>query len=278
MAPRIRPARPEDVVSVTPWTRNTFSWGDYIPERMPIWLTDDESEVLVCVDDRDEPIALAHVTMLSPAEAWIEGARVHPDHRRTGLGTALNHAGVEWARARGGRVMRLTTEADNGAARTQVEGLGYRKVSNWVFASLDVDLAHRAADQYRLRPAPGSDAEAAWLFWAVSDLAREGRELIAIGWQWRTARPADVTGLGEMVQSPAGWISLQQPEDDWIRTLWFATTPEGLLPLLDGLLDLAAGRAVTEIDVKLPNLGWTAEALTRFGGDPKEVLVYAKPI
>ena len=35
---------------------------------------------------------------------------------------------------------------------------------------------------------------------------------------------------------------------------------------------------MTEIDVKLPNLGWTAEALTRMGGDPKEVLVYAKPV
>jgi hypothetical protein len=116
------------------------------------------------------------------------------------------------------------------------------------------------------------------LFWAASDLARVGRELIAIGWQWRTARPDDVTQLGELLQSPAGWISLEQPEEDWIRTLWFATTPEGLLPLFDGLLDLAAARGVTEIDVKLPNLGWTAEAITRFGGEPKEVLVYAKAI
>lgn len=278
MPPVIRPARLQDVDSVTPWTRNTFTWGDYIPDRMPIWIDEDDSEVLVCVDERDEPIALVHVALLSPTEAWIEGARVHPDRRRSGLGTALNHAGVEWAAARGARVMRLATEADNAAARTQVEGLGYRETSSWVFAALEVDPMHRAADEYRLRPAPGSDAEAAWLFWAASDLAREGRELIAIGWQWRTARPRDVTGLGEMVQSPAGWVSLQQSEENRIRTLWFATTPEGLLSLLDGILDLAASRSVTEIDVKLPHLGWTAEALTRFGGDPAEVLVYAKPI
>lgn len=278
MAPTIRPARPDDVDSVSPWTQDTFSWGDYIPDRLPIWLEDDDSEVLVCVDEDDAPIALAHVTLLSPTEAWIEGARVHPDYRRTGLGTALNHAGVEWAARHGARVMRLTTEADNTAARTQVEGLGYRKVSSWVYAEFAVDPRHRARDHYRLRPAPGSDAEAAWLFWAASDLAREGRELFAIGWQWRTARPDDVVSLGELHQSPAGWVSLQQPEDDWMRTLWFATTPEGLLPLLDGLLDLAAARAVTEVDVKLPNLGWTAEALTRMGGDPTEVLVYAKAV
>jgi GNAT superfamily N-acetyltransferase len=278
MPPVIRPARADDVDSVTPWTQDTFSWGDYIPDRLPIWIEKEDSEVLVCVDDGDKPIALAHVTLLSPTEAWIEGARVHPDHRRTGLGSALNHAGVEWAAKRGARVMRLTTEADNTAARTQVEGLGYRTVSSWVYAGIDVDPRHRANDHHRLRPAPSSDAEAAWLFWAASDLAREGRELFAVGWQWRTARPEDVVTLGELHQSPAGWISLQQPEEDWLRTLWFATRPEGLLPLLDGLLDLAAARAVTEIDVKLPNLGWTAEALTRMGGEPKEVLVYAKPV
>lgn len=278
MAPTIRPARHQDVESIAPWTQDTFSWGDYIPERMPIWLEEDDSEVLVCVDDDDIPIALAHVTLLSPTEAWIEGARVHPDHRRTGLGSALNHAGVEWAAVRGARVMRLTTEADNTAARTQVEGLGYRLVTRWVYAELAVEPTHRSSEHQRLRKAPGSDAEAAWLFWAASDLARVGRELMARGWQWRTARPGDVMAMGELFQSPAGWVSLEQREPDWIHTLWFATTPDGLLSLLDGLLDLAAQRSVKEVYVKLPNLGWTSEALARVGGDPREILIYAKPV
>lgn len=278
MSYEIRQARADDVASVTPWTTDTFTWGDYVPERMPRWLIDTDSAVFVSVDESDTPVALAHVVMLSATEGWIEAARVHPDHRRKGLGTDLNNAGVDWARERGGRVMRLATEADNDAARTQVAGLGYRLVATWVYSSFEVDPAHRAADQYRLRPAPGSDAEAAWLFWAASDLAREGRELIANHWQWRTARPADVVSGGELLQSPAGWVSLTQPEDDWITTRWFATTPDGLLALFDGLFDLAASRSVPELDVKLPNLGWTAEAMTRFGGNPREVLIYSKPI
>jgi len=278
MAIEIRPARHDDVDTIAPWTSGTFSWGDYVPARMPQWLDSEGSEVLVCVDDSDAPVAVAHVTLLSKSEAWIEGARVHPAHRRRGLGSALNDAGAAWARARGARVMRLATESDNLAARAQVEGLGYRNVSRWVYAALEVDSGHRAADQYRLRPAPGSDADAAWLFWAASELAREGRELIALGWQWRTARPGDVTTMGELLQSPAGWVSVGQPEEDWMRTHWFATTPEGLLPLLDGLVDLAAQRGVTELDIKLPNLGWTAEAIKRVGGVPHEILVYAKPL
>jgi ribosomal protein S18 acetylase RimI-like enzyme len=278
MTHTIRPARTEDVALITPWTSDTFSWGDYIPQRLPRWIEDEESAVLVAAGDTDEPIALAHVAMLSATEAWIEGARVHPDHRRKGLGKMLNHAGVDWARERGGRVMRLATETENTPARRQVAALGYREVSPWLHTTLAVDPRHRAPDQFRLRPAPGSDADAAWLFWVASDLAREGRELMANGWQWRTAHPADVVGAGELLQSAAGWVSVAQPEDDWLVTQWMATTPEDLIPLLDGLLDLAAERDLNEVDIKLPDLGWTDEGIRRVGGEVHHMIVHAKPI
>lgn len=280
MAFAIRPARRDDVGSIIPWTTDTFTWGDYIPDRISTWLEADHSEVLVSVDESDVPIALCHVAMLSPTEAWLEGARVHPERRRSGVGSALNHAGVEWARGWGARVIRLATEASNVAARNQVKVLGYRGISRWLFAGFEVNPAHRAAERYRMRPAPGSDAEAAWLFWAGSDLARESRELIAIGWQWRTARPSDVTDgvAGELIQSPAGWISVDQPADDRMRSNWIATTPEDILGLLDGLLDFAAERGVSEVDIKLPDLPWTAEAIRRNGGDPDQLIVHAKPV
>ena len=251
-----------------------------MPERLPAWLEADGSEVFVGVDDSDVPMALCHVTMLSPTEGWLEGARVHPERRRSGVGSALNDAGVEWARDRGARVIRLATEASNMAARNQVKRLGYREVSRWLFSEFEINPAHRAAERYRMRPAPGSDAEAAWLFWVASDLARASRELIALGWQWRNARPSDVTNsvAGELIQSSAGWISIEQPAEDWMRTTWIATTPEDILGLLDGLLDFAAERGVTELDVKLPDLPWTSEAVRRSGAEPSQLVVHAKPI
>lgn len=275
----IRPARRDDLASITSWTTDTFAWGDYVPDRFATWLDDGEGDVLVSVDDSDVPIALCHVTMLSPTEGWLEGARVHPVHRRSGLGSALNHAGVEWARERGARVIRLATEADNIAAREQVKRLGYREVASWLYASFEVAATHRTTERYRMRPAPGADAEAAWLFWVSSDLARESRELIHIGWQWRTARPGDITGVaGQLVQSAAGWACIEQPEEDWIRTNWIASTSEDMLGLIDGLLDLAATRGATALDIKLPDLPWTAEAIIRSGADPTPVIVHAKPV
>lgn len=276
----IRRARRDDIESIGPWTRDTFSWGDYIEDRLPLWLEAPESEVLVAADGSDTPIALCHVTMLSPKEGWLEGARVHPEHRRTGLGTALNNAGVQWAREHGARVVRLSTEASNMAARNQVRSLGYREVSRWLYAEFEVSPTHRVAERYRMRAAPGSDADAAWLFWAASDLARASRELVAIGWQWRTARPADIAQsvVGELIQSSAGWLCVEQPASDRIRTNWIATTAEDALGLLDGLLDLVAERGVSTLDIKLPDLPWTAEAIRRSGSEPQPLIVHSKPI
>jgi ribosomal protein S18 acetylase RimI-like enzyme len=279
MGASIRAARQDDVASIVPWTTDTFSWGDYVPDRINIWLEDPDSEVLVSVDEADVPVALCHVAMLSPTEGWLEGARVHPEMRRTGVGSALNHAGVDWARERGARVVRLSTEASNMAARNQVKRLGYREVSRWLHSVFDVDRSHRTSERYRMRPAPGSDAEAAWLFWVASDLARASRELIALGWQWRTARPNDVNmAAGDLVQSSAGWASIEQPADDWVRTNWIASTPDDLLGLIDGLLDLAAERGASELDIKLPDLPWTSEAIIRSGSHPNPVIVHAKPV
>ena len=275
----IRAARHEDVDAIVPWTTETFDWGDYIPDRLPKWLDKAGSEVLLAVDDSDKPVALCHVEMLSPTEGWLEGARVHPDRQRLGLGKRLNDAGVEWVRERGGRVVRLVTEASNMAARNQVRQLGYREVSRWLYAEFEVNPSHRASERYRMRPAPGSDAEAAWLFWAASDLARESRELIALGWQWRTARPEDVTdAAGLLVQSAAGWASVEQPEEDWMRTNWIASTPEDMLGLIDGLLDLASERGASELDIKLPDLPWASEAIRRSGSEASPLIVHAKAV
>ena len=278
---RIRPATAHDYDSIVSWTRETFSWGDYVPDRFHTWLEEPNSELLTCVDDEDKPIAVANVIALSTNEGWMEAARVHPDHRREGLGSALNHAGVEWARQRGCRVMRLTTETDNTPAMRQVETLGYRSVSKWFYSAIEIAAGHRCDERFRLRPSTISDAEAAWISWSQSRLARQGRDLIALGWRWRMAQPDDVLGAaqrGELFHAAAGWASVGQRNEDWLETRWMATTPEDILPLLEGLIDLASSRGLERLTVKLPDTGWTREAVRRFGGGVARLIVWAKPI
>ncbi len=282
MAFTVRPARIEDVAQIIPWTTNTFDWGDYVPDRIASWIEAADSEVFVCADENDRPVAVSHAVMLSPTEGWLEAARVHPDHKRSGMGTAMNHAGVEWARQHGARVVRLATEEHNVAARRQVESLGYRATSSWVHANLDLGRNPPAPSSgAELRKAPSSDVDAAWMFWSTSDLAHEGRGLIAWGWQWRKATPDDLRQAavdGNLYQSPSGWLIADKPDDDWIRTLWLATSPDQAPSLLESLVAMAVAQGVAEVTVKAPNIAWISEALHRVVGEPREILVYTLPV
>lgn len=281
MTATVRAARPDDVPGIVEWTADTFDWGDYVPDRIDDWIEEPESEVMVCVDSSDTPIAVAHAVMLSATEGWLEAARVHPEHRRSGLGTALNHAGVRWAAGKGAAVVRLATEASNHAAHAQVEALGYRATSSWLYAWIEVPPDHRSLDEVRLRPAPGSDVDAAWMFWSTSDLAHGGRGFLARGWQWRKARPddlAEASATGQFFQNPAGWVIAEQPQEDVVRTGWMATTKGDAPRLLDGLIGMAADRDAAGLSIKVPNIPWAAEALVRAGGDRDEILVYSLPV
>jgi hypothetical protein len=69
---------------------------------------------------------------------------------------------------------------------------------------------------------------------------------------------------------------VDQPESNWLRSGWLATDPEGAPRLFQGLLDLGVGLGAEEITVMVPGAPWIVEALTRAGGQPAEIVVYAK--
>lgn len=274
---RVREARAEDVPAISEWTTDTFAWGDYVPARLQTWIDDPNSAVLVC-DHEGASVAVVHALMLSKREAWLEAARVHPDHRRSGMGSALNRAGVSWAKSRDAKVVRLAIEADNAAARTQIIGLGYRETSSWIHSRFEIEPAHRADESMLLRHGTNIDADAAWMFWSGSDVAKAGRGLLAHGWQWRKATPDDLHQAArhrQFFQSAAGWVTTDVPDEGHLRVGWLALSAGQAPELFEGLKALGAEFAAQHLTIKIPNLPWTAEALTRAGGTDTEVLVYS---
>lgn len=279
MAFQVRAARPEDVPAIVEWTTDTFDWGDYVPERLPGWLENPESYVVVAVDDEDRPIGVAHTVMLSPVEAWLEGARVHPDHKRSGMGSAMNQAGTAWARDRGARVARLATEAANTAARGQVEAIGYRHVSTWAVGTLTPQPGSPLLDdERRLRPSHQADVDSAWMSWSLGDLAAAGKELLSLGWRWRHARPEDLLIAADhlqLLQCPSGWMLFDRPQPEKLRTGWLTTTQEDAPLFFEAVVDLVAQRGADSIRVFAPSVPWLVESIARAGGTPKEALIYS---
>ena len=276
----IRPARAEDVESIGRWTQDTFIWGDYVPGMMGGWLEEPDSLVIVCVYDDDIPVALARVQLLSPTEAWLSATRVHPDHRRSGMGMAMNDHAVEWARSHGALVARLVIEESNEAAHGQVMRSKYRLAGRWAYATAPGSTGRRLSPDERLRPGVTVDADAAWTFWSQSDLAHAARDLISLGWRWRKASRGDLeiaVNTHTFYQSPGGWV-VAEADEDGISVRWLATTAPDAPLLLQGLRDLLRDRPSGRVEAMVPVTVWSVEALHREGFEVHPAEIYSKAL
>lgn len=276
----IRPGRIEDVEQVRSFTEDTFTWGDYVGREFPTWLDRPDELAIVAADDEDSPVAVARVGLLSDAEAWLSGARVHPGHRRQGIGSVMNDFGVEWATEHGARVIRLATEETNTAARAQVEKLGYRPVARFALAVRAVEAktppgagtgsngGRRLTGPERLDLAPSAEADPAYLVWSTGDQARVAHQLFpADGWSFRRLRPTDLVAAAKarrLWTSPSAWVVTEEEGDEmWVPL--FITTIEDADRAAVALVDLAQERAAGLLRVMIPRVDWLEEALQRQG-------------
>lgn len=281
MAYRVRVARPDDAPGISEWTRDTFAWGDYVAGAVAEWIADDERHVLVAVDPDDVPRAMCMVRMLSPTEGWLSAARVHPDSQRQGLGSHLNDASVTWVKRQGGRVVRLATEDLNVIAQSQVEKLGYRRSSTWVFAEIEGRAAGQPVTRERLHTSGRSDVDPAWMYWSTSELYEAARGLKASAWSWRRATVTDLERAASgrsLLHNPAGWTMIEHPEEGSMDVVWVASSPNEFPRMVAGIDSHAAENGIDHVRYWIPQTGWTGEALMRAGAAVSETLVYSKAV
>ena len=215
----------------------------------------------------------------------MHGARVHPDHRRQGLGSAMNRVGLEWGRERGAVVAGLLTEASNEAAIGQVSGMGYRQVAQWLFAtrSIEDDGPDPAADgldlegaPQPLNAAPPVDTEPAYLTWASSELATAGHGLIPEGWSLRRMSVEDVAAAarsGALFEAPSGWVIVERDDRRaWIP--WLVTIADDAFSLVRSVTARMAAEGHAEVGGLLPHVPWLESALTRAGYSVHPQLVW----
>lgn len=284
--PSIRAARSADVEAIAAFTTDTFSWGDYVADAFVTWLDDPHTEVAVAADDEDAPVALARVRMLSAKEGWISAARVRPDHRRRGIGSALNDWCVEWIRSQGGIVARLQIESWNEPAHNQVLGIGYRPVAavGNSFREIgsdnmepDTNGGKRSTAPERLDRSPRTEADLAFVAWSTSELARAARGMVAVEpWAWRRMTKDDATSA-RVWGCPYGWI-IGDNDDDALVVRWMVCTPDDADQLVKATVDLAHEQGVNELHVATPDVEWLTAALRHHTLEFHPTRLYEKPI
>jgi GNAT superfamily N-acetyltransferase len=284
----IRPATLDDIPAISEWTRDTFPWGDYIPHVLAGWIDDDTGRVFVAEVD-GTVVALARVAMLAPDEAWAQGMRVHPEHRRRGYGTGITAALAEWAGDQGAKVIRLSIEQWNTNAQGKVVGLGFRPVCDWHHGERAIGESSpvpegnggkRVSPPERLRTAHSAEAEAAYMSWVGGELARAARNLFQIRWRWQRLTLDHLVLAAKnqnLLEGRPGWAIAELDEADY-AVHWIETAPSDARAMMLAIVDKAAESGAETLEVMIPAVPWLERELRRLGFEIHPLTVWAKSL
>jgi N-acetylglutamate synthase-like GNAT family acetyltransferase len=179
----IRPAKKSDKDGILSFCINTFSWGDYINRVWDYWYAEKNGQLFV-VESSGEKIAMSHVAICPEGKGiWLEGIRVHPDHRRSYIATMLLAKMLEYGRRKGAREASAIVDATNFASQSMMEKNGFRVVSKWMYYNALSTLRHQESNA---RIANVDDIDDIWHYLQQSKIYHLSGKKYVKSWHWYT--------------------------------------------------------------------------------------------
>lgn len=252
----IRPAVPEDKKCVLKFCEHTWEWGDYIPQVWDNWLSDPRGRLLVGTIG-DQLVAMAQVTLVAPEEAWLQGLRVAPSHRRENIATALTRRCIEVATELGARVARGATLATNVSTRIAAR-LGLHQVASFVPCRADA-----VEGPLQLSMPDPQALEALLTFAEESNLHKATSGLYSTGWTYQKLtldklrnhlQKGEVFTLGKGGEVRALAITSKGFPGQSMIAGYVNGSPDALKKLAFGLRVQAAENTPPQIIAQLPDL------------------------
>lgn len=128
---KYRAGHADDWPYIEPIVAATWDGDDYINEALWSRWTDDHNGLLVVAEVEDEPVGLAKISHLGPAEWWLEGLRVAPEMQRRGIARGLTTYLIHWFEKYGDGMLRLSTYSENEASAKVVTAYGMRHTASY---------------------------------------------------------------------------------------------------------------------------------------------------
>ena len=179
---RIRPARKSDKDEILTFCLNTFSWGDYIDRGWDCWCLEENGRLFVVESDDKKRIAMSHVALCPEGNSvWLEGVRVHPDHRRSHVATALISKMLEYGRCRGALQASAIVDRTNLSSRRMMERNGFKVVSKWLYCSISNKPKRQ---QSNARIANVDDTDDVWQYLQRSEIYHLSAKRYFESWHW----------------------------------------------------------------------------------------------
>jgi RimJ/RimL family protein N-acetyltransferase len=184
----VRKARASDREAVFKFCKKTWSWGDYIPKVWDKWLKEKNGRVFIATIDR-VAVGISHLSMDKPHEVWLSGARTDPNYRRMGIATAITKKCLEYAKRKGAKVVRLTTESDNIAAQTVIKKLGFKPISEFTEMTTEKITEENSKNS---KWAEKTDTNAIWDYLQTSETNRKAAGLYTVIFHWFSLEKEDL--------------------------------------------------------------------------------------
>ena len=177
----IRPARRSDKDEILRFCINTFSWGDYIHRVWDYWYEEKDGQIFV-VESCGETIAMSHVAICPEGKGiWLEGVRVHPDHRRSNIATMLLAKMIEYGRRKGAQEASAIVGATNFASQSMMKKNGFKILSKWKYCSAAGTPRHQ---QSSARLANANDIDDIWHYLQQSKIYHLSGKRYVKSWHW----------------------------------------------------------------------------------------------
>ena len=184
----VRRARGSDREAVFKFCMKTWSWGDYIPKVWDKWLKEKSGKVFIATID-GVPVGISHLSIDKPHEVWLSGARTDPNYRRMGIATAMTKKCLEYAKHKGAKVARLTTESDNIAAQAVIKKLGFKLISKFTEMTTENITEENSK---KSRWAEETETEALWNYLQTSETYRKAAGLYTVLFHWFSLEKEDL--------------------------------------------------------------------------------------